>query len=155
MFTTVKKAVQIIPPINTVRETPKICARLPAIKFPKGIIPAKVNINTLIILPLNSSGTKICNKVFMRLVVVTEPQPTNIKAMSENKYILDKENNTNEREKIIVDEIRNLPLYLKSPKRANTNAAISAPQPAADISIPKPLTPTFNISLEKTGISIT
>ena len=49
----------------------------------------------------------------------------------------------------------NLPLYLKSPKRANNNPAITAPKPAADISMPKPLTPTFNMSLAKIGISIT
>ena len=144
-----------MPPINTVRETPQICAQIPASKFPKGMNPAKVNINTLIALPLNSSGTNICNKVFMSPVAVTEAQPINIKAMSEMKYVLDKENSTNEIENIMEEEINNLPLYLKSPKRANINAAIKAPKPVEDISNPKPFSPTFNTSFAKTGISIT
>lgn len=155
IFIIIKKAAQIIPPIKTVSETPQTYAKLPASKLPKGINPAKVNINALIVLPLNSSGTSVCNKVFIRPIAVTEAQPTSIKAMSEMKYILDRENSTNEIENIIEDQISNLPLYLKSPKRASINAAIKAPKPAEDISRPRPFTPTFNTSSAKTGISIT
>lgn len=149
-----KNAAQMIPPTSTAKETPQIWAKTPEIKLPKGINPANVNINILINLPLNSSGTKVCNKVFMRLVMVTEDQPISIRLINENKNILDNANSIKDIENIMEDKMSNLPLCLKSPKRANTNAAISAPSPAADISVAKPLAPTFNILLAKTGISI-
>ncbi len=155
IFIIMKKTVQIIPLIKTVIETPQICAKLPASKFPKGINPANVNINALIALPLNSSGTNVCNKVFTMPMAVTEAPPINIKIISEMKYVLDRENSTREIENIMEDEINNLPLYLKSPKRANINAPIKAPKPAEDISEPRPFTPTFNTSFAKIGISIT
>ena len=150
-----KNKEQITPPSKTAEETPSTFARLPASKLPKGINPAKVNINALIALPLNSSGTNVCNKVFTMPMAVTEAPPINIKVISEMKYVLDRENSTNEIENIMEDEISNLPLYLKSPKRANINAAIKAPKPAEDISNPKPFTPTFSTSFAKTGISMT
>jgi hypothetical protein len=151
----IKNNAHIIPPSITVKETPRACERIPAIRLPKGSIPAKVNINALITLPLNSSLTIVCNIVFMREVTITLLYPTNIKVVIEDRYDLDIENNIRERENTIEDKTRNLPLCLKSPKRANNNPAINAPMPAADISIPKPLAPTYNISLANTGISIT
>ena len=44
---------------NNPTDTPKACARLPEIKLPNGMIPAKVIINKLITLPRNASGTLI------------------------------------------------------------------------------------------------
>ncbi len=85
MFIAIKKTAQIIPPDMTVKETPITWARLPAIKLPKGINPAKVNINTLISLPLNSSGANCCNNVLIRLMAVTDAQPINTKLIIENK----------------------------------------------------------------------
>lgn len=145
----------MIPLSMIVKEIPKASARLPAIKLPKGKIPKKVSIYTPITLPINSLGTFVCNMVFISAMAVTLEPPINIKAISDNKYILDNENNTNENEKIKEAKTKSLPLYLKSPKRANNSAAINAPNPAQDINTAKPCTPTFNISLANIGINIT
>ena len=55
----VNKAKHTKPHRNNATETPNTCAKPPATKPPKGTIPAKVIIKTLIILPRNSSGTVI------------------------------------------------------------------------------------------------
>jgi hypothetical protein len=81
----IKDIAQIMPLAITVKETPKTCERVPAIKLPKGIKPAKVNINTLITLPRNSSPTTVCRIVLMMAIAVTEPQPINIKAIIDKK----------------------------------------------------------------------
>ena len=149
-----KNIVQTTPLSITVRGTPQLCATLPARRFPKGINPAKVNIKTLISLPLNSSGTSFCKTVFIRLIAVTEAQPKSIKAIKDKRYDLDAAKNTRERENVIAEKIKSFPLCLKSPNLARPSAAISAPTPVADMSIPRPLTPTFKISLAKTGIKV-
>ena len=150
----IKNTVQITPLNITVRETPKLCATLPAKRFPKGIKPAKVNIKMLISLPLNSSGTSFCKTVFIRLIAVTDAQPKSIKAIKDAGYDLDAAKNTRERENSTAEKIKSLPLCLKSPNLARPSAAISAPTPVADMSIPRPLTPTFKMSLAKTGIKV-
>ena len=83
MFIIKKVAPQIKPPTATAQETPHTCARAPAKRLPKGIIPAKVNIKTLIILPLNLSGTNVCNRVLIRLMEVTLEKPINNKVNSD------------------------------------------------------------------------
>jgi len=138
IFIIVKNARQIMPLARTAKETPRVPAKLPEIKLPKGIIPAKVSINTLITLPRNSSLTFVCNIVFIRATAITLEPPVNIKAIMDNRYVFDKENNINENENTKEDTRRSLPLYLKSPKRANINAPIKAPNPALDISTPSP-----------------
>ncbi len=148
----IKNTAQIMPPLATVKETPQTWEREPAIKLPNGNNPAKVNMKPLITLPLNSSGTKVCSNVFTRLIKVTEAQPMRAKFTKENKYALDTAKNTMETENTKEARIKSRPLYLKSPRRANINAATSAPKPAVDISTPNPFTPTFNIVLAKMGM---
>ena len=87
-----------MPLIKTVKETPRASLKLPAIKLPKGIKPAKVIINMLITLPRNASGTLVCNIVLMSATALTLVPPNSSKTTSENTYTLDKENNIKERE---------------------------------------------------------
>ena len=85
MLMRIKNIPQITPPIETAKETPKVWARLPASRLPKGIIPAKVNINALITRPRKWSGTRVCNKVLIRLVAITEAHPIKISAISDKR----------------------------------------------------------------------
>lgn len=149
-----KNAVQIMPLIKTVIRAPKMCVTLPAIKLPIGIIPAKVNIKTLIRRPLNSSGEINCNDVFIRLIALTDASPITIKIISEKRYDLDKEKNISATENITEDKTNTRPFCRKLPSLASNNAAAKAPNPEEDISMPKPLGPTFNISLANIGIRI-
>ena len=151
----VKNTVQVTPAKKSAKETPAAWAKLPAIKFPNGIIPATVNINTLITLPLNLSSTLTCRMVFTKATAVTLDNPINIRTRIDNKYVLDNENIINEMEKTIAEDNKNLPLYLKSPRRAKIKAPAKAPKPAEDIKTPNPLIPTFKTSLANIGIRIT
>ena len=110
MFIIRKETPQIKPPSETAQETPQTCARKPAKRLPKGIIPAKVNIKTLIILPLNLSGANVWSIVLIRLMEATLENPINNKVNSETRYILDTENATSEMENIINEVISSLPL---------------------------------------------
>jgi hypothetical protein len=80
-----KNRVQARPLAITARATPITWARLPAIKFPKGIIPAKVNIKTLITLPLNLSGALVCRIVLIKAVALTLAPPKNIRINAANR----------------------------------------------------------------------
>lgn len=105
-----KNAVQIMPLIKTVKETPIVWLKLPAIKLPKGINPAKVIINMLITLPRKLSGTLTCKIVFIRETAQTLVPPNKTRTTSDNKYILDNENSIKEIEYIKEEKTRNLPL---------------------------------------------
>ena len=85
IFIIIKNILQIIPPMNTVKETPQTCERAQEIKLPKGIIPAKVNINTLITLPLILSLTMLCNKVLIIAMAITLEAPRKTRINKENR----------------------------------------------------------------------
>jgi len=62
----INNARQIRPQRKRAFDTTSACARLPEIRLPKGVVPAKVIIKTLITLPRNLSGTLACNRVLTK-----------------------------------------------------------------------------------------